>query len=47
MQYYTGRIDISGDAYTGTAKFHNLQMAKKTVDFNLVVSQRKSRCTGQ
>lgn len=41
MQYYTDRrhVDISGDAYTETAKFYDPQMAKKIVDFNLVVSQ--------
>lgn len=41
MQYYTDRrhIDISGDAYTDTAKYYDPLMARKIIDFNLVVTQ--------
>lgn len=41
MQYYTDKrhIDISGKSYSEVAKFYDPQMAKKIVDFNLVVSQ--------
>ena len=41
MQYYTDRrhVDVSGDAYTETARFYDPQMARKIVDFNLVVTQ--------
>lgn len=41
MQYYTDRrhIDISGDAYTETAKYYDPLMARKIIDFNLVVTQ--------
>lgn len=41
MQYYTDRrhVDISGDAYSETARFYDPLMAQKIVDFNLTVSQ--------
>ncbi len=41
MQYYTDRrhVDISGRAYTETARFYDPRMAEKIVDFNLVVTQ--------
>ena len=41
MQYYTDRrhVDVSGDAYTETARFYDPQMARKIVDFNLAVTQ--------
>lgn len=41
MQYYTDRrhVDISGRAYSETARFYDPQMAEKIVDFNLVVTQ--------
>lgn len=41
MQYYTDRrhVDISGRAYTDTARFYDPRMAEKIVDFNLVVTQ--------
>lgn len=41
MQYYTDRrhVDVSGDAYSETARFYDPLMAQKIVDFNLVVTQ--------
>ncbi|WP_300726184.1 hypothetical protein [uncultured Rikenella sp.] len=41
MQYYTDRrhVDISGRAYSETARFYDPRMAEKIVDFNLVVTQ--------